>query len=94
MLFFLNKKNVSTQSKKVENLSFPSVYKDKIELMGRNWVQKHVVLSLWIFFLRQTTVRYYFTTSDTTMGMAELKCWLGLTLSIVYHNDLRTILLH
>jgi hypothetical protein len=46
MLFFLNKKNVSTQSKKVENLSFPSVYKDKIELMGRNCVQKHVVLSL------------------------------------------------
>jgi hypothetical protein len=29
---------------------------------------------------RQTTARYYFTTSDTTMGMAELKCGLGLTL--------------
>jgi hypothetical protein len=32
MLFFLNEKNVSTQSKKVE-------------LMGRNCVQKHAALS-------------------------------------------------
>jgi len=37
---------------------------DKIELMGRNCVEKHGALSLWIFFLRQTKARNYFTTSD------------------------------
>ncbi len=54
MLFFLTKQNNSAQRKKNMRISafhpiHIQIMWDKIELMGRNCVQNHVALSLWMF---------------------------------------------